>query len=165
VESPYLTVLPLLVQPKDSQGSTQAHHVFSIMGQSYHRIFDVTDPSHSLHWFLYDERERERCSSEYNVPHQWISAVTADLEMCNPYVPQLHRFNSVASGALELSNVSSNGDFAAIMHGSNTTAIEPRHIVVWKNHGSAPTFVSIFSHHYELSNIPFFSHMALLVGV
>jgi hypothetical protein len=86
--------------------------------------------------------------------------VAADLDMCNPYVPQLRRFNSVPSGALELSDISCNGDFAAIMHGSNTTTIEPRNIVMWKNHESAPTFVPIFSRHYEPLQYPFFSHMA-----
>jgi hypothetical protein len=29
----------------------------AITGRTYHRIFDVKDHSHSLHWFLYDENE------------------------------------------------------------------------------------------------------------
>src|SRR3984957_11574779 len=52
----------------------------SITGRTYHRMFDISDNSHSLHWFLYDERERGNTANRFNVPLTWTNAFKFDLE-------------------------------------------------------------------------------------
>jgi hypothetical protein len=100
----------------------------SITGRTYHRLYDVTDARHSLHWYLYDKLERDECACHFDVPWQWIQGVKMDLERVNPYIGHLHRFNDVDDAeprAIELTDISTNGDFAAIMHASNTTDVRP----------------------------------------
>ena len=129
----------------------------SITGRTYHRMFDISDNSHSLHWFLYDEREREDRAHHFNVPLTWTNAFKSDLDRYNPYVRKLRLFNSIPNSVttgLELSEFSTGGDFAAIMHAANSTAIEPRNIIIWRNRNAQPTFVPIFSRHYEPLQYP-----------
>jgi hypothetical protein len=57
----------------------------SITGRTYHRLFDVSKPNHSLRWFLYDENERLECGNRFNVPRTWIDSVKGDLDHVNPY--------------------------------------------------------------------------------
>ena len=122
----------------------------AITGRTYHRILDVATPNHSLHWFLYDERERER--------HD-----------INPYVHSLQQFHSVsddATTALELPDTSSNGDFAAVMHAANSTNIKPRSILIWHNSKRQPSFISILTRHYEPLQYPLlFPHGTLGWGL
>lgn len=129
----------------------------SITGRTYHRVLDVTAPSHSFHWFLYDEREREAHGREWDVETTWTRAVRGDLDEVNPYVRQLQMFERVPSettSALEIFDASSNGDFAAIMHAANTTTIRPRSILIWRNSEERPAFVSILTRHYEPLQYP-----------
>ena len=129
----------------------------AISGRTYHRIFDISDTKHSLHWFLYDGSERQAQGKTFDVPYQWTSALDSVLQEINPYVHQLRRFSTMptdASSALELSDVSANGDFAAILHAANSTAVDPRSIVIWHNHNTEPSFIPIFSRHYEPLQYP-----------
>jgi hypothetical protein len=129
----------------------------SITGRTYHRIFDISDETHSLHWFLYDENERHNQGRDYSVPPRWIQALKNDLDDHNPYVSHLQAFKSVddaAPAALELCDVSSNGDFAAVMHPPVSTRFKPRSILVWHNNREQPKFISIFSRHYEPLQYP-----------
>ena len=129
----------------------------AITGRTYHRIFDISDSTHSLHWFLYDGSEQQAQGKTFNVPYQWTSALDSALQEINPYVHQLRRFSTLpteASSALELSDVSANGDFAAVLHAANSTAVDPRAIVIWHNHNSEPSFIPIFSRHYEPLQYP-----------
>jgi hypothetical protein len=80
-----------------------------------------------------------------------------DLEAHNPYVRHLRRFSCLPDTritALELSDFSSGGDFAAIMHGANSTTLNPRKIVIWWNRDAQPSFIPIFSRHYEPLQYP-----------
>jgi hypothetical protein len=130
----------------------------AITGRTYHRLFDVTDNRHSLHWFLYDSLDREREGEHFKVPVDWTRAVEKDLNEVNPYVRHLRRFPTTdterPTRALILSDVSSNGDFAAIFHADNSTSIKPRTVVVWQNNDAEPTFVPIYSRHYEPLQYP-----------
>jgi hypothetical protein len=129
----------------------------SITGRTYHRLYDVADARHSLHWYLYDELERDQRAQQLNVPWHWIQAVKMDLERVNPYIDHLHQFNAVDDlqpHAIELTDVSTNGDFAAIMHASNTTDVHPRGILIWNRSFAEPTFMPIFSRHYEPMQYP-----------
>ena len=129
----------------------------TITGRTYHRLFDIADNSHSLHWFLYDSAERDRQGESYNVPIDWVHQLETDLNAENPYISQLRRFNTLpdtSTCALQLSDVASNGDFAAILHAENSTTINPRSIVIWRNRDAAPTFISIYSRHYEPLQYP-----------
>lgn len=74
-------------------GATQGFFHFSsglssvaITGRTYHRIFDVADGSHSIHWYLYDENERHMRGDSFNVPREWVDTVKRDLDLWNPYV-------------------------------------------------------------------------------
>jgi Helitron helicase-like domain at N-terminus len=129
----------------------------AITGRTYHRIFDVKNQSHSLHWFLYDENERNVQGDKFSVPREWSQALKEDLDAINPYVHHLQRFHSVpdrTTSVLELSDFSSGGDFAAIMHSANTNSTRPRSILIWKNSDIGPTFVPIFNQHYEPMQYP-----------
>lgn len=110
-----------------------------------------------MHWFLYDGSEWQAQGKTFDVPYQWTSALDSALQEINPYVHQLRRFSTLpteASSALELSDVSANGDFAAVLHAANSTAIDPRVIVIWHNHNTEPSFIPIFSRHYEPLQYP-----------
>lgn len=145
-------------------GASQHFHHFetgpasvAITGRTYHRMFDIADTTHSLHWFLYDGAQRQAQGQKFDVPHQWTSAVDAALQNVNPYLTQLRRFSTLPSEqptALELSDVSSHGDFAAVLHAANSTAIDRRSIVIWRNRDAQPTFVPIYSRHYEPLQYP-----------
>jgi hypothetical protein len=95
-----------------------------------------------------------------SIPLSWIEAIEHDLNAINPYVHHLRKFSSTwshnihAVSALELSDVSSTGDFAAIMHGDNITDISPRSILIWHNSQNDPSFIPIFSRHYEPLQYP-----------
>jgi hypothetical protein len=129
----------------------------SITGRTYHRLFDINDPTHSLHWFLYDEHERDLHGSEFNVPLNWIHALRDDLFDHNPYVRHLKQFHGIPdteTTALLLGDFSTGGDFAAIMHAANSTTIKPRSVLIWRNRDEDPTFIPIFSRHYEPLQYP-----------
>jgi hypothetical protein len=129
----------------------------AITGRTYHRIFDIADESHCLHWFLYDEIERKKQGHEFHVPQTWIEALKMDLQIHNPYVAHLQTFPSIEDAtpaALELCDVSANGDFAAVMHAPCSTTFKPRSILVWQNNHEEPTFIPIFSRHYEPLQYP-----------
>ena len=120
-------------------------------------MFDIADSTHSLHWFLYDSQEREQQGEKFNVPSDWIRALNDDLQDVNPYVRDLRQLHSLPESepcALELSDIGQNGDFAAILHASNSTSITPHAIVVWRHSKNEPTFVPIYSRHYEPLQYP-----------
>ena len=132
----------------------------AITGRTYHRIFDVTNTNHCLHWYLYDENDRQQEGTNQKVALSWIHAVKQDLNDINPYVHHLHQFSSTwsynahATTALELSDITATGDFAAIMHANNSTDVRPRSVVVWHNSQNNPSFIPIFSRHYEPLQYP-----------
>ena len=120
-------------------------------------MFDIADRSHSLHWFLYDSNEREQQGKKFSIPPDWIHALQEDLQVVNPYVRDLRQLHSLPESepcALELTDVGQNGDFAAILHASNSTSITPRAIVVWRHSEAEPSFVPIYSRHYEPLQYP-----------
>ncbi|KIJ40641.1 hypothetical protein M422DRAFT_109402, partial [Sphaerobolus stellatus SS14] len=122
-----------------------------------------------IHWFLYDGRERENRGQQYNLPNYWIRNVRADLMDVNPYVRHLRLFHQVNEGiptAIELTEASSNGDFAAVIHAGNTTNVQPRSILIWRNSDDEPSFMSIYSWHYEPLQFPLlFPHGTLGWGL
>lgn len=132
----------------------------AITGRTYHRMLDITAPHHSIHWFLYDEQERVTESHKWKVPTTWTTGVKTDLENCNPYVHHLRQFASMwthdneTTAALELSDATARGDFAVVMHASNSTQINPRRILIWHNNDQDPTFIPTFSRHYEPLQYP-----------
>ena len=144
----------------------------AITGRTYHRIFHIRDTQHCLHWYLYDEQDRLSEASNRNVPMSWVTPFALALENVNPYVHHLRQFSSTwtnatdSISALELSDVSATGDFAAIMHANNSTDIRPRSIMVWHNSQSEPSFIPIFSRHYEPLQYPLlFPHGTLGWGL
>ena len=129
----------------------------SITGHTYHPMLDVQTPNLSLHWFLYDESETVRRGEQWDVPVQWVRAMKETLDDINPYVWNLHQFTDISrytSTALELHNHTSANDFAAIMHAANSINIAPRSVVIWNNSSCEPSFISIFTPHYEALQYP-----------
>lgn len=130
----------------------------AITGRVYHRIFDAAQPNHSIHWYLYDELEREqKGTAVLKLPLPWIRSLKADLDDVNPYVHRLRQFQSVPQHepvALELTDVSMNGDFAAIMHAANSTTVKEREILIWRNASLRPTYIKITNRHYEPLQYP-----------
>lgn len=94
------------------------------------------------------------------IPPSWIQVIEHDLHLINPYVHHLRCFSSSwsndihATSALELRDVSATGDFAAVMHADNSTNISPRSVVIWNNSQNDPSFIPIFSRHYEPLQYP-----------
>ncbi|KIJ30533.1 hypothetical protein M422DRAFT_267975 [Sphaerobolus stellatus SS14] len=110
-----------------------------------------------LRWFLYDENKHKSRGRQHNVPTYWIQQVQADLQEVDPYVQLLRQFCDIeeyGTAALELTERSCNGDFAALLHASNTTNFHPRSILIWHNGNEWPSFISIYSHHYEPLQYP-----------
>ncbi|KIJ33667.1 hypothetical protein M422DRAFT_264286 [Sphaerobolus stellatus SS14] len=96
----------------------------SITGRTYHWVLNAARDQNSIHWFLYDE---------------------------------LCLFHDVDEGiptALELTETSSNGDFAAIIHAENTANVQPRSVLIWQHSDYQPMFMSIYSRHYEPLQYP-----------
>jgi hypothetical protein len=58
------------------------------------------------------------------------------------------------STVLEIADHAANGDFAAILHPAQTTSIKPRSILIWHDDARQPTFIPIFSRHYEPLQYP-----------
>jgi len=88
---------------------------------------------HSIHWFLYDENQHSHKAEEFHAHSFIVQGIADDLHDVNPYVGQLQHFHSVPhrrSQLLELQDFASNHDFAAVMHASNSTTINPHSIVV-----------------------------------
>ncbi|KIJ32636.1 hypothetical protein M422DRAFT_265518 [Sphaerobolus stellatus SS14] len=140
-------------------------HSVAITGHTYHRMLDASTPEHSIHWFIYDEAERESSAYAQKVPTIWVQAVKADLDTVNPYVDHLRLFQNLdmfSASAIELTDASSNGDFAAIIHVNSIPNIQPCSILIWRNNHEQPSFISIYSCHYEPLQYPLlFPHGSL----
>jgi Helitron helicase-like domain at N-terminus len=144
----------------------------AITGRTYHRIFDISNTEHCLHWYLYDEQDRNLEAIDRKIPLSWINAISHDLDDYNPYVHHLRHFsttwqhNPTAISALELFDASPSGDFAAVMHANDCVDVQPRSIVIWHNSENDPSFIPIFSRHYEPLQYPvLFPHGTLGWGL
>jgi hypothetical protein len=132
----------------------------AITGCTYRRIFDITSTEHAIHWYLYDEQERLLQAANRKVPESWIASISADLEEVNPYVHHLRQFSATWDNdpetvtALRLANITPTGDFAVIMHANMSVNIHPHSIVIWHNSDDDPSFIPIFSRHYEPLQYP-----------
>lgn len=144
-------------------GGSAGPPVVAITGRTYHRIRDASFTQHSIHWFLYDETARQDSAIRFGISSTIIQAIADDLRDANAYVHTLSHLQQPSRTphvALELRDVSSNGDFAAVMHAADSTDIQPRSVVIYKRgeHGQ-PTFVNILSRHYEpMHYVLFFPH-------
>ncbi|CAG8806265.1 15421_t:CDS:2, partial [Gigaspora margarita] len=99
-------------------------------------------------------------SQECKVPNEWVSIIQQILSNVNPYACSLKTlWNNPFNTLLELSENTSSGKVAAIIHANNIINIQPRSILIWHNTNSAPEFVNILSAQYEPLQYPlFFSH-------
>ena len=132
--------------------STAGPPAVAITGQTYHLIRDTEYTEHSIHWFLYDEMALQRKAIEFGVHGFVVQAIKDDIRECNPYVGHLQHFQVSdirPRGILEIQDYSSPADFAAIMHASNSTVVNPRSVLIRRNHAQRPEFINILSHHYE----------------
>lgn len=124
----------------------------AITGRTYHLIRDTQYTDHSIHWFLYDETLRKQKATEFGVHSMVVQAITDDIHAINPYVAHLRHFRTVShhrEQILELRDFTSNSDFAAVMHASNSTTINPRSILICRRGHRQPQFINILSRHYE----------------
>jgi hypothetical protein len=106
----------------------------AVNGRVYHRMLDITQPHHSMHWFLYDaELARKAAETTYKVPIPVVCPVKSILDSVNPYVYHLHCFFNYAEDctiSIELSDPPVGQDFAAIVHANNSTEDHPQHILI-----------------------------------
>jgi hypothetical protein len=143
-----------------SNGFQQFQHGLSsvaVNGRIYHRMIDVTEPMHSMHWFIYDEVQRQTSATSHGVPMKYVQRVRSALRSVNPYVDHLHHFYDFSESdtiAIELTEPPAGQDFAAIIHANNSTEIEPRSVCIWQNSNTEGTFIPIFSRHYEPLQYP-----------
>jgi len=135
-----------------STGAGLGPPAIAITGRTYHLVRNTEYTDHSIHWFLYDERQQEFKAQQFGVHATVVQAITDDLKAINPYVNYLHCFHQGSRRhrcTLELKDFSSNGDFAAVMHASNSTTINPRSILIRRRGHQQPQFINILSRHYE----------------
>ena len=142
--------------------STGGPPAVAITGRTYHLIRNTEYTDHSIHWFLYDEQMLERKAIQFGAHASVVQAIKSDVRDVNPYVAHLQHFRSPnlpRPCILELKDYSSPADFAAIMHASNSTTINPRSILICRRRSHQPEFINILSHHYELLHyVLFFPH-------
>jgi len=104
----------------------------------------------------------ERKAIQFGTHASVVQAIKNDVRDVNPYVAHLQHFHSPDlphPRILELKDYSSPADFAAIMHASNSTTINPRSILIRCCCSQQPDFINILSHHYEpLHYVLFFPH-------
>lgn len=141
----------------------------AISGRAYHRMLHMDEGAHSIRWYMYDESERDQQGAELHVDDQWLSHTRAALENVNPYVGHLRSFASNDNSdyrILELRQPTAAGEFAAIAHVANSTRIQPRSILIWRDTDSDPSFINPLSPHYEPLQYPvLFPHGTLGWGV
>jgi len=124
----------------------------AITGRTYHMVRNTEYTDHSIHWFLYDESQREFKAQQFGVHATIVQAISDDLKAVNPYVGHLQHFHDTSRRrrrTLELKDFNAVGDFAAVMHASNSTVINPRSIIIQRHGQNQPHFVNILSRHYE----------------
>ncbi|KIJ29972.1 hypothetical protein M422DRAFT_268538 [Sphaerobolus stellatus SS14] len=86
------------------------------------------------------------------------------IKVCNLVL--FHQIHENIPAALELQEASTNGDFAALIHAGNTVNVQLRSILIWHNSENEPTFMSIYSCHYEPLQYPLlFPHGTLGWGL
>lgn len=72
-------------------------------GRIYHRLLDVADTGHSMHWFLYDESERGLRARDHDVPSDILHGIRDFLSLVNPYVRTLrHAVSQVPDQSVAL---------------------------------------------------------------
>lgn len=120
----------------------------AITGQTYHLIRNTKYADHLIHWFLYDKHQREFKAEQFGVHANIVQALSQDLCDVNPYVDHLQHFHQSSQHRhrmLELKDFSLNGDFAAVMHASNSTDINPCSVVIRRHGHHEPEFINILS--------------------
>ncbi|KAF5855654.1 hypothetical protein ETB97_008827, partial [Aspergillus alliaceus] len=90
-------------------------------GRVYHRLLDLTDKGHSMHWFLYDEAPRAERAQEQSIAQDAVNAMHQYLEQVNPFVHSLRH-------AVELSVRAAGGGIAAIINRDGLRHVSPRKV-------------------------------------
>jgi hypothetical protein len=60
-----------------------------LKGQIYHKLRDLVDIGHSIHWFLYDETAQIKQAWNQSIPEETINIICQFLEQVNPYIYNL----------------------------------------------------------------------------
>jgi hypothetical protein len=128
-------------------------------GRVYHRLLDIAEEGHSMHWFLYDEAARFMQAREQSVPQGTVEIIRHFLEQVSPYVRNLrHAVTQVNDEALplaiELAVPAAGGDIAAIINTDSLRHVNPRKVVFFRHSGLQPQFVAILSAQYEPLQYP-----------
>ena len=119
-------------------------------GRVYHRLLDLADGGHSMHWFLYDETERRRQASALDVPAHMVAVVRSYLDRVSPYVHSLrHAVQEVADDAeplaVKLRIPPAGGEIAAVVNTDNLRQVQARQVVFFRRGGLPPRFVPVLS--------------------
>jgi hypothetical protein len=128
-------------------------------GRVYHRLLDVAEKGHSMHWFLYDETERVQRAQQLEVPVDVLQIARNFLTQVSPYVRVLsHAVSQVSEHAtplgIELCVPPAGGELAAVINTENLRHISTRKIVFFRKGGLQPRFVPILSCQYEPLQYP-----------
>ncbi|KAJ6041223.1 uncharacterized protein N7446_010881 [Penicillium canescens] len=128
-------------------------------GRIYHRLLDVADTGHSMHWFLYDESERGLRARDHDIPNDILHGIREFLGLVNPYVRTLrHAVSQVPDQtvalAVELSIPPAGGELAAVITTENLRRVAPRQVVFYRKGGQQPRFVPTLSCQYEPLQYP-----------
>lgn len=128
-------------------------------GRVYHRLLDVAEKGHSMHWFLYDETGRAEHAERLNVPQDVVPVVRSFLSAVNPYVRCLSHAISQTNEqatplAIELCVPPAGGELAAVINTESLRQISARKIVFFRKGDLQPRFVPILSCQYEPLQYP-----------
>jgi hypothetical protein len=105
-------------------------------GQIYHKLRDLVDIGHSMHWFLYDETARIEQAQNQSIPEETINIIRQFLEQVNPYIHNLcYAMGQVQDEstplAIELTMPTSGGNIAAIINTNGLCYVNPQRVILF----------------------------------
>ena len=131
----------------------------AITGRVYHQLYDITQGSQSLRWFLYDEHGHDREAAQQGIVPELVAKFHHELATLNPFIRKLrHSFDSSTTQTLivELRATSTGGDIAALIHSNNLHQPNPRSILIQYNGSLTRQQIDILSPFYEPLQYPIF---------
>ena len=131
----------------------------AITGRVYHQLYDVTQGSQSLRWFLYDEQGHGREAAQQGIVPELVAKFHYELATLNPFIRKLRHafdFSTTQTLTVELRATSTGGNIAALIHSNNLHQANPRSILIQYNGSLTQQQIDILSPFYEPLQYPIF---------
>ena len=133
----------------------------AVTGRIYYRILDLSKPTHSFYWFLFDGTGRATHARQYAVPDDTLMLLTRLFTEINPYIKLLkHTTETINTESppftivLDTRHTIQPTEIAAIINPYNLTDIQPRQIIIYFKGTEQGQFINILSLLYEPLQYP-----------